>query len=67
VIIQFVIDRAVSSVAVSSIGKLKEKNMRVVLLSARPLQGMIAIAGETGLKHFPLAGLNSACISLGAK
>jgi Cof subfamily protein (haloacid dehalogenase superfamily) len=60
-------DHTISSATVSSISKLKEKNILVVLVSARPLHGMTAIAGEIGLQHFPLAGLNGACISLGKK
>lgn len=56
-------DHTVSPASIQTIKKLKENNILVVLISARPLHGIIQIAEETGIAGFPIASLNGACIS----
>jgi Cof subfamily protein (haloacid dehalogenase superfamily) len=60
-------DHSISDATIATIKKLKEKNILVVLISARPLHGMTSIAKEIGLTDFPLASLNGACISIDEK
>jgi Cof subfamily protein (haloacid dehalogenase superfamily) len=60
-------DHGISKASFETIQKLKEKNILVVLVSARPLHGMQPIAGEIGLLDFPLAALNGALIALKEK
>jgi hypothetical protein len=57
-------DHSLSRATIEIIGKLKENKILVVLVSARPLHGMLSIAEEAGLLRFPLASLNGAFISV---
>ncbi len=60
-------DHSISTPTYEIIQRLKEKNILVVLVSARPLSGMLRIAAETGLLDHPLASLNGAYISFEGK
>lgn len=60
-------DHSISKATFDAIQKLKEKNILVSLVSARPLHGMFQIADEIGLMDFPLASLNGACIAIDKK
>lgn len=57
-------DHGISDATVNTIRKLKEKGIIVILVSARPLSGMIEISGYLGLLSYPLVSLNGAYISL---
>ncbi len=50
-------DHTVSEANVAAIQKLKEKNILVVLVSARPLSGISTIAEKVGLLDYPVATL----------
>ena len=58
-------DHTISEATISIIQKLKEKNILVVLVSARPIHGIIPIARQIGLMDFPIASLNGAYIVIG--
>lgn len=58
-------DHSISNETFDIIQKLKEKNILVVLVSARPFSGMEPIAAKIGLLDYPLASLNGAYISYG--
>jgi len=58
-------DHSVSDVTQDIIQKLLTDNILVVLVSARPLHGMISIAEKIGLSAMPMASLNGAYIVLG--
>jgi Cof subfamily protein (haloacid dehalogenase superfamily) len=60
-------DHSISHATIGTIKKLKENNVLVVLVSARPLHGMFAIIEQTGLKGFPVVSLNGACITIEGK
>lgn len=55
-------DHTVSEFTIATIQKLKEKNVLVVLVSARPLSGIMPISEEVGLLNYPVASLNGAYI-----
>lgn len=55
-------DHSISEATRLAIKKLKEKNILVVLVSARPLHGIIPIAEEVGLSESPIASLNGSYI-----
>ncbi len=55
-------DHTISEASISIIQRLKENNILVVLVSARPLHGILPIASEIGLINFPIASLNGAFI-----
>ncbi len=57
-------DHSLSKATIDIIQKLKDKGILVVLVSARPLHGILAIAEEAGLMDSPIAALNGASISL---
>ncbi|HSZ25491.1 MAG TPA: HAD-IIB family hydrolase, partial [Cytophagaceae bacterium] len=57
-------DHSVSEETVDTIQKLKEKNILVVLVSARPLHGMLSVSEQVKLQEAPLASLNGSYISL---
>lgn len=56
-------DHSISAATFNIIQKLKEKNILVVLVSARPLSGIEPIAEKTGLLNNPIASLNGAYIA----
>ncbi len=56
-------DHSVSEATYDIIQKLKEKNILIVLVSARPLSGILPIAEQIGLLSYPCASLNGAYIS----
>ena len=58
-------DHSLSPLTVQTIQKVKEKGYLVVPVSARPLSGMLSIAGQLDLLSGPLASLNGAYISIG--
>lgn len=55
-------DHSVSDFTVDVLQKLIQKNILVVLVSARPLSGIMPIAERTGLHRNPVASLNGAYI-----
>lgn len=55
-------DHSVSAANQAAIRQAREQGIEVVLVSARPLQGMLSIAGLVGLKEAPLAALNGSLI-----
>ncbi len=55
-------DHSVSPATFDVIQKLKEKNILVVLISARPLSGIMPIAEKVNLAEGPIASLNGAYI-----
>ena len=57
-------DHSISLATIHVVEKLKENNILVVLVSARPLHSIIPIMEEIGLDGFPVASLNGACVSL---
>jgi Cof subfamily protein (haloacid dehalogenase superfamily) len=57
-------DHSISPRTIHVIKRLKENKILIVLVSARPLHGIIPIVEETGLAGFPVASLNGACISI---
>ena len=57
-------DHSISNATVDTIQKLKEKNILVVLVSARPLSGIVTIAEKIGLLNNPLVSLNGSYISI---
>ena len=60
-------DHGISEATFNIIQKLKEKNILVVLVSARPLSGIEPIAEKIGLLNYPIASLNGAYIALKGK
>lgn len=60
-------DHTISEATFAIIQKLKEKNILVVLVSARPLSGISPIIKETGLLNYPVASLNGAYITADEK
>lgn len=56
-------DHSISAATLNILQKLKEKNILVVLVSARPLSGIEPIAKKTGLLNNPIASLNGAYIA----
>jgi Cof subfamily protein (haloacid dehalogenase superfamily) len=60
-------DHTISKATFDIIQKLKEKNILIVLVSARPLHGILPIADEIELMSFPIASLNGACIAIDGK
>ncbi|MDQ2862091.1 MAG: Cof-type HAD-IIB family hydrolase [Bacteroidota bacterium] len=56
-------DHSLSVATINTIQKLKEKNILVVLVSARPLSGIEPIAEELHLLDNPIASLNGAYIA----
>jgi len=56
-------DHSVSDWTVEVVQQLKMAGILVVLVSARPLSGMLGIASKAGLLDFPLASLNGAYIT----
>ena len=60
-------DHTVSEANVAAIQKLKEKNILVILVSARPLSGISPIAEKVGLLNYPVASLNGAYIMADGK
>jgi len=57
-------DHSVSGNTIATIQKLKEKNILVGLVSARPLHGILPISKKLGLLDFPVASLNGAYIAV---
>ncbi len=57
-------DHTVSEATRGTIKKLIEKNILVVLVSARPLHGITAISNHLGLSDLPIASLNGGYIVL---
>ena len=57
-------DHSLSQLTIHTIAKAKEKGYLVVLVSARPLSGMLPIATQLDLAEGPLASLNGAYISI---
>lgn len=57
-------DHSISNDTVDTIKKLKEKNILVILVSARPLSGIVTIAEKIGLLNNPLVSLNGSYISI---
>ena len=55
-------DHTISADTYAVVQKLKEKNILVILVSARPLTGILPIMEEIGLLSYPVAGLNGAYI-----
>jgi Cof subfamily protein (haloacid dehalogenase superfamily) len=55
-------DHTISEATIRIIQKLKENKIPVVLVSARPIHGMIKIVEEAGLQGFPAVSLNGALI-----
>lgn len=55
-------DDTISEATVGTIQKLKDKNILVILVSARPLSGILPIVREIGLLNYPVASLNGAHI-----
>jgi Cof subfamily protein (haloacid dehalogenase superfamily) len=60
-------DHTISKASLAIIQKLKENNIIVVLVSARPLHGILPIASELGLRSFPIASLNGAYVVVDEK
>jgi Cof subfamily protein (haloacid dehalogenase superfamily) len=60
-------DHTISEATIDIIQKLKENQILVVLVSARPIHGMIKIAEEAGLQGFPAVSLNGALIFINEK
>ncbi|MEP6949848.1 MAG: Cof-type HAD-IIB family hydrolase [Ginsengibacter sp.] len=60
-------DHTISKATFAIIQKLKEKNILVILVSARPLSGILSIIEETGLLKYPVASLNGAYITADEK
>jgi Cof subfamily protein (haloacid dehalogenase superfamily) len=60
-------DETISEATFTIIQKLKEKNVLVVLVSARPFSAIVPIAEEIGLHNLPVASLNGAYISSNGK
>jgi Cof subfamily protein (haloacid dehalogenase superfamily) len=58
-------DHSISKANIETIQRLKEKDLLLVLVSARPLSGMLPVAEAIGLHNDPLASLNGAYISSG--
>ena len=56
-------DHRISMATFDTIQKLKEQNILVVLVSARPLSGIIPLVEELGLLSNPVASLNGAYIA----
>lgn len=56
-------DHSISDATFNIIQKLKEKNILVVLVSARPLSGIEPIAEKIGLLNYPISSLNGAYIA----
>ena len=57
-------DHSISQVTIDTIKKVKEKGIHVVLVSARPLHGIINISKQIGLDDVPIASLNGSYIAL---
>ena len=60
-------DHTISEATFAVIQKLKEKNILVILVSARPLSGILPIVREIGLLNYPVASLNGAYIAADGK
>jgi Cof subfamily protein (haloacid dehalogenase superfamily) len=60
-------DHTISEATIDIIQKLKENQILVVLVSARPIHGMIKIVEEAGLQGFPAVSLNGALIFINEK
>lgn len=60
-------DHRVSQSTIDIIRKLKEKNILISLVSARPIHGMLAIAEAVGLSSNPIVSLNGANIAINNK
>ena len=58
-------DHTLSDATLNAIQKLKEKNILIVLVSARPLSAILPIVERTGLLSYPVASLNGAYIANG--
>jgi Cof subfamily protein (haloacid dehalogenase superfamily) len=58
-------DHTLSPATRSTLQKLQEKNLLVVLVSARPLSAILPIVAEAGLLQHPVASLNGAFITTG--
>ena len=56
-------DHSVSEETRNVINKLKEKNVVIILVSARPLHGIMPICKMVGLSEFPIASLNGSYIT----
>ena len=59
-------DHSISPLTIATIARLREKGILVVLVSARPLHGITAIAQEVGLSDAPIASLNGGYIVHGS-
>ncbi len=60
-------DHSISECTFDTIQKLKNKDVLVVLVSARPLAGIVPIAEKINLAGNPIASLNGAYIADGGK
>jgi Cof subfamily protein (haloacid dehalogenase superfamily) len=60
-------DHTVTKATVSTIQSLKENNILVILVSARPLSAILPIIEEIGLPGNPVASLNGAYITANGK
>lgn len=56
-------DHSIGKANISTLQKLKEKNILVVLVSARPLHGILPIAKKVGLSDAPISSLNGSYIA----
>jgi Cof subfamily protein (haloacid dehalogenase superfamily) len=56
-------DHSLSEITISTLQQLKERNILVVLVSARPLHGITPIAQELGLLEAPISSLNGSYIA----
>ena len=56
-------DHTVGPATVVALQKVLQKGISVILVSARPLHGIISIASQIGVEGFPIASLNGACIA----
>lgn len=60
-------NHTISEATFTAVQKLKEKNILIILVSARPLSGITPIAEKIGLLNYPVASLNGACIAADKK
>ncbi|MEO8764926.1 MAG: Cof-type HAD-IIB family hydrolase [Ginsengibacter sp.] len=60
-------DHTISEATFDVIQKLKQKNILVILVSARPLPAVLPIINKTGLTNYPVASLNGAYIVIEGK
>jgi Cof subfamily protein (haloacid dehalogenase superfamily) len=60
-------DGTMSEATISTIQRLKARNILVILVSARPLSGISPIVKRIGLTNYPVASLNGAYIAVNRK